>query len=303
MAEPNELDRFVQAQHGVYETALAEIRSGQKRSHWMWFILPQIAGLGQSLTSRQFAIRDRAEAQAYLEHPVLGPRLLQCVSALLALSGCSASDVFGYPDDLKLKSSATLFAEVSTPGSLFEQLLEKYFDGQRDPKTLQLLGDDPGRSRVRLATLGDEPILRALRLEALSDAPEAFGSTHDRELARTTEDWQRWMSPGVTFILDTPEGPKGLAAGRRDTTDPAVVQLMAMWVHPEFRHAGAADSLAGAVIEWAAAEGAASVQLDVFQDNARARRFYERLGFRETGHTTTHGADGRLELRMERALF
>lgn len=154
--------------------------------------------------------------------------------------------------------------------------------------------------RLRRAAVGDEPVLRALRLQALSEDPEAFGSTYERELARTTADWQRWMSPGVTFILDTPDGAGGLVAGQRDAADPTVVQLMAMWVRPALRGSGAADDLVAAVVDWASSEGANVVRLDVFEDNPRARRFYERLGFRETGHTSVQERDGRVELRMER---
>lgn len=138
-ADRYNLNRFVTAQEGVYDQALAEIRAGRKRSHWMWFIFPQIAGLGLSPTSQHFAIRDRGEAEAYLEHPILGARLIECCQALLALKTNSASDVFGYPDDLKLKSSATLFAAVSPPERVFEHILEKFFEGSRDLKTLQLL--------------------------------------------------------------------------------------------------------------------------------------------------------------------
>ena len=156
----------------------------------------------------------------------------------------------------------------------------------------------PGR--VRRAALGDEPILRALRLEALSGDPAAFGSTYERELARTTADWQRWLSPGATFVLDGPGGAHGLAAGQRDASDPTAVHLMAMWVRPAMRGSGAADELVAAVIAWAASEDARTVRLDVFEANARARRFYERLGFRETGATTVHERDGRIEVRMER---
>ena len=136
--DPFNLDRFVSAQAGVYEQAFAEIRAGRKRSHWMWFIFPQIAGLGSSPTSQHFAIRDRAEAEAYLAHPILGARLIECCEALLALKTDSASGVFGYPDDLKLKSSATLFAAVSPSGSVFEQLLKKFFAGRPDLKTIEL---------------------------------------------------------------------------------------------------------------------------------------------------------------------
>lgn len=136
--DPHNLQRFIDAQEGAYEQALSEIRAGRKRSHWMWFIFPQIAGLGSSPTSQHFAIRDRAEAEAYLAHPILGTRLTECCEALLALKTMSAPDVFGYPDDLKLKSSATLFAAVSPTGSVFEQLLKKFFDGEPDTKTIEL---------------------------------------------------------------------------------------------------------------------------------------------------------------------
>jgi uncharacterized protein (DUF1810 family) len=131
----------VHAQARNYAQALAEIQRGQKESHWMWYVFPQIAGLGWSPTSRRFAIRSRDEAVAYLAHPVLGPRLLACSEALLALDGgVSAHDVFGWPDDMKLRSSATLFAQVSPPGSVFARLLDRYFAGKPDAKTLQLLG-------------------------------------------------------------------------------------------------------------------------------------------------------------------
>jgi uncharacterized protein (DUF1810 family) len=139
-ADPYGLSRFVQAQVGDYEQALSEIRSGRKRSHWMWYIFPQYDGLGSSAISKRYAIRSLAEAEAYLRHPVLGPRLLECTEAALAIEGQPASEVFGFPDDLKLRSSATLFALVSPPGSVFERLLDKYFGGERDDKTLHLVG-------------------------------------------------------------------------------------------------------------------------------------------------------------------
>lgn len=119
-----DLDRFVRAQDGTFATALTEIRSGRKRSHWMWYVLPQIAGLGFSAMSQRYAIRSAAEARAYLAHPVLGPRLIECVEALLKVERRSAHEIFGSPDDLKLRSCATLFAQVTPPGSVFEQLLE-----------------------------------------------------------------------------------------------------------------------------------------------------------------------------------
>ena len=136
---PFDLDRFVEAQKTHYDRALEEIRSGRKRTHWMWFIFPQFAGLGTSATAEFYAIRSRAEAEAYLQHPVLGARLDECFKALLAIDGRSASEIFGYPDDLKLRSSATLFASVSPPGSVFNQVIAKHFDGERDERTIRLL--------------------------------------------------------------------------------------------------------------------------------------------------------------------
>ncbi len=138
--DPHDLGRFVQAQVGDYETALAEVRGGRKRSHWMWYVFPQIDGLGFSSMSRRYAIKSRAEAEAYLKHPVLGPRLVEICEAALGVEGRSAHEIFGSPDDLKLKSCATLFAAVSPPGSVFERVLQKYFRGERDGQTLRLLG-------------------------------------------------------------------------------------------------------------------------------------------------------------------
>jgi len=135
----HDLERFVEAQQGDYDRALAEIRSGRKRTHWMWYIFPQIAGLGSSLMATRYAIQNRAEAEAYLAHPILGPRLLEIAEAAAAIDGASATEVFGYPDDLKLRSCATLFAAVSPPGSVFERLLDKYFNGQPDGRTLESL--------------------------------------------------------------------------------------------------------------------------------------------------------------------
>jgi GNAT superfamily N-acetyltransferase len=153
---------------------------------------------------------------------------------------------------------------------------------------------------VRRALLGDEPILREVRLQALSDAPNAFGSTYEREIARTISDWQRWMSPGVAFILYVPAGARGMVAGLRDETDPAVVHLMAMWVHPTIRGSGGAAELVAAVVAWAQSEGAKMVRLKVIQGNDRARRFYERMGFRTTGREEIRQRDGRIEVQMER---
>ncbi|MBS0571022.1 MAG: DUF1810 domain-containing protein [Proteobacteria bacterium] len=142
MQEPDDsrdLNRFVRAQAGVYDIALAEIADGQKSSHWMWFIFPQIDGLGLSATSKYFAIKSVDEARAYLRHPVLGPRLIECAEAALRVDGLSAEEIFGSPDDMKLRSCATLFAAVSLPGSVFERLLGKYFTGHRDERTIRLI--------------------------------------------------------------------------------------------------------------------------------------------------------------------
>ena len=135
-----DLTRFVRAQEGSYERALAEITQGRKRSHWMWYIFPQFDGLGFSSTSTQYAIKSVPEAEAYLRHPVIGPRLLASCEAALAVEGRSASEVFGSPDDMKLRSCATLFSSISPAGSVFEQLLDHYFDGKPDDNTLRLLG-------------------------------------------------------------------------------------------------------------------------------------------------------------------
>jgi uncharacterized protein (DUF1810 family) len=137
--DPYDLTRFVQAQGRDYEQALAEIRAGDKRSHWMWYIFPQFKGLGSSPTSMHYAIQSAEEAAAYLRHTILGPRLLACAEAALQVEGRSALDLFGSPDDLKLRSSATLFASVSPDGSVFHQLLEKYFGGERDVRTIELM--------------------------------------------------------------------------------------------------------------------------------------------------------------------
>ena len=138
--DPHDLSRFVKAQEGSYEIALSEIGQGQKRSHWMWYIFPQYVGLGISPTSQRYAIKSVAEARAYLNDPVLGRRLVECAQALLRIERRSTQQIFGFPDDMKLKSSATLFAHVSPAGSVFERVLDKYFRGERDDKTLWLLG-------------------------------------------------------------------------------------------------------------------------------------------------------------------
>ena len=142
--DPFDLRRFVWAQADDYDRALSEIRSGEKRSHWMWYIFPQFDGLGSSSTAVRYAIKSRAEAEAYLAHPVLGPRLVACAEAAVGVAGRSASEIFGSPDDLKLRSCATLFASVSPAGSVFHRLLDQFFRGERDVRTLRLLGVAPG---------------------------------------------------------------------------------------------------------------------------------------------------------------
>ena len=137
--DPHDLSRFVDAQAGDYEQALAEIRHGRKRSHWMWYIFPQIEGLGFSSMSRRYSIKSLEEARAYLDHPVLGPRLAECAEAALGVEGRSAHDIFGSPDDLKLMSCATLFASVTPADSVFARLLDRFFEGNPDGKTLRQL--------------------------------------------------------------------------------------------------------------------------------------------------------------------
>jgi uncharacterized protein (DUF1810 family) len=134
-----DLERFVDAQAGVYEEALVEIQHGRKRSHWMWFIFPQIDGLGMSEMSRRYAIKSIEEAKAYLAHPVLGPRLVELAESLLRIEERGAFEIFGSPDDMKLRSSATLFAHVSPADSVFRQLLNRFFDGKADARTLALI--------------------------------------------------------------------------------------------------------------------------------------------------------------------
>ena len=139
MNDPHHLQRFVEAQDRVFEQALSELRGGRKASHWMWFIFPQIEGLGQSETARKFAIASRAEAEAYLRHPALGPRLRECARLVCRVEGRSARQIFGAPDDAKFRSSMTLFAAVAPAEEVFTAALQKYFGGQADALTLERL--------------------------------------------------------------------------------------------------------------------------------------------------------------------
>ena len=133
------LERFVEAQKHSYSTALSEIKSGRKRSHWMWYNFPQIKGLGYSSTAQYYAIQSREEAEAYLKHPALGKRLVEISEELLRLKSSNAREVFGYPDDMKLKSSMTLFFLVSKE-TIFRQVIDKFFEGEMDERTKELLG-------------------------------------------------------------------------------------------------------------------------------------------------------------------
>lgn len=134
-----DLQIFVQAQEDIYEQALAELKNGSKESHWMWFVFPQIAGLGNSEMARKYAIPNLADAKAYLSHDLLGSRLRECTEAVLAVEGRTAHEILGSPDDMKLKSCMTLFEVADGPGSVFSSILEKYFEGQRDERSLTRL--------------------------------------------------------------------------------------------------------------------------------------------------------------------
>lgn len=139
MADPHQLQRLVAAQAPVYRQVCAELADGERTSHWMWFIFPQLKGLGHSALAQHFGIASRAEAQAYWQHPVLGPRLRQCIELVLAIDGKTALDIFGATDSLKFHSCLTLFARVAPQEPMFQRALAKYFAGQADPGTLKLL--------------------------------------------------------------------------------------------------------------------------------------------------------------------
>jgi uncharacterized protein (DUF1810 family) len=148
MSDPERLQRFVDAQDDgrVYESACAELRDGRKRSHWMWFVFPQLAGLGHSPISQRYAIASLQQAEAYLSHPVLGPRLIECARILTELRSLDATDIFGSVDALKLRSSMTLFARIQPGDPVFQRVLDAYFDGGHDPATERLLaGSTPTR--------------------------------------------------------------------------------------------------------------------------------------------------------------
>ena len=137
--DPYNLERFVIAQDRVFKQVLSELKAGTKMSHWMWFVFPQIRGLGRSPISIEYAISSRDEALAYLQHPVLGSRLKECTRLVLQVEGRSATDIFDTPDDMKFRSSLTLFAQVSPDDDIFQRALQKYFKGVADPLTIQRL--------------------------------------------------------------------------------------------------------------------------------------------------------------------
>lgn len=139
MSDRYDLQRFVDAQNPVYDRVRAELQEGRKKSHWMWFIFPQIAGLGSSPLARRFAISSLSEAAAFLEHPILGPRLAECTRLVNGTEGRPIGQIFGHPDDLKFRSSMTLFARASADNHVFVDALQKHFNGEFDPATLKRL--------------------------------------------------------------------------------------------------------------------------------------------------------------------
>lgn len=143
MTDPYDLQRFVDAQSSVYEAVLDELRAGRKRSHWIWFVFPQLAGLGRSPTAERFAISSPAEAEAYFAHEVLGPRLRECTRLVQAIEARSIDDIFGWPDNLKVRSSMTLFARAIADNREFVAMLDKYYGGNEDPATVGLLSGRP----------------------------------------------------------------------------------------------------------------------------------------------------------------
>jgi uncharacterized protein (DUF1810 family) len=140
--DPYNLNRFLESQDRVYSNVLSELKSGNKQTHWIWYIFPQLSGLGRSPTSQYYAIKSKPEAVSYLNHPILGARLKECTEILLGIENKTAREILGRPDDLKFRSSMTLFAYISGPGSVFEKVLEKYFHGDRCHRTLSFLKAD-----------------------------------------------------------------------------------------------------------------------------------------------------------------
>ncbi len=140
--DPHNLQRFISAQAQDYDTAIEELKAGQKQSHWIWYVFPQVAGLGFSDMAERYSIKDRAEAIAYIEHDILGPRLIESAETLLQIEGRRIEDIMGYPDDMKLRSSMTLFHLVTPPDSVFQKVLDRYFGGFIDGKTVAYLNQE-----------------------------------------------------------------------------------------------------------------------------------------------------------------
>lgn len=140
--DPHDLQRFIDAQESVIDQVKKELRTGRKRSHWMWFVFPQVEGLGSSQMAQRYAISSRAEANAYLAHPLLGPRLRECTQLVNEIDGRTANDIFGSPDDLKFRSSMTLFEAVADTPEPYGTALNRYYDGDRDQQTLTFLSDN-----------------------------------------------------------------------------------------------------------------------------------------------------------------
>jgi uncharacterized protein (DUF1810 family) len=139
MDDPHDLQRFVNAQNPIFDQVRSELQTGRKQSHWMWFIFPQLRGLGHSEMANKYGIASRAEAEAYLKHATLGPRLSECSQLVNAVKGRSIEAILGYPDDLKFRSSMTLFALVAKENTIFKDVLRKYFGGELDQRTVELL--------------------------------------------------------------------------------------------------------------------------------------------------------------------
>lgn len=139
MGDPHHLQRFVDAQASVYDTVVAELRAGRKRTHWIWFVFPQLSGLGRSVTAQRYGIASLDEARAYLAHDVLGPRLRECTRLVNAISGATVDEIFGAPDNLKVRSSMTLFAAATDDNADFVALLDRFYGGERDEATLARL--------------------------------------------------------------------------------------------------------------------------------------------------------------------
>jgi uncharacterized protein (DUF1810 family) len=144
MTDDSQLHRFLEVQDHVYDAVLGELRAGRKSSHWMWYIFPQLKGLGHSGTAQKFAIASLEEAKAYLQHPVLGPRLRECTQHVINVDGRSVEEIFCYPDNLKFRSCLTLFMTATTDNNVFKEALLKYFEGKPDQLTLDLLHKDRG---------------------------------------------------------------------------------------------------------------------------------------------------------------